>query len=214
MENNIFYVYAYFYKQSMRPFYIGKGRGDRYEIKKHDAKRFRTLRGYINNIGIENIKICFLNKNLSEDMAFIWESYWIKIIGRKDLKEGPLLNFTNGGEGHYGRVASPETRLKISKALTGKTLSEEHKIKISNSWEHRVVSDETKKKLSNTLKGKKKPEGFGGKLKEILNSGDVLDKKDLYWKRVRENPEIMNAIQLKRAEKRIVKIVWSRNWAV
>jgi len=52
-------------------------------------------------------------------------------------------------------LASDETKMRISKALTGRTRSEETKLKISDTEKGKIVSDETKKKLSVSHKGKK-----------------------------------------------------------
>ena len=43
------------------------------------------------------------------------EIEFIELYGRKDLNKGPLVNFTNGGEGQYGRKDSIETKLKKKK---------------------------------------------------------------------------------------------------
>jgi len=43
-----------------------------------------------------------LYENISVDSAKRLERCLIKMIGRKDLNEGPLANLTNGGEGFIG----------------------------------------------------------------------------------------------------------------
>jgi group I intron endonuclease len=53
-------------------------------------------------------------------------------------------NLTEGGDGTLGRVATEETRRKISEAKTGK--------------KRKPFSEETRRKLSEANKGKKKPE--------------------------------------------------------
>lgn len=96
------------YSFNYLPFYVGKGKNDRYKVHFMEAQ---------NNVGcnikkneiINNI-IEELNKNpkvkkiicRSEERAFFLEKKLIKLIGRLDLETGPLTNLTNGGEGNSG----------------------------------------------------------------------------------------------------------------
>ena len=82
-----------------------------------DANRF-PMKYFLD---ILDIKIVFLHKDITEEEAFKWERYWIKYIGRRDLKEGSLCNLTDGGEGDSGYTHSDESRKKMSKALKGRT---------------------------------------------------------------------------------------------
>ena len=72
------------------------------------------------------------------------EKYFFHISNLIDeVKEGNLVNMTNGGEGTIGRIFSKEHRDKIGKAHKGKqwALGRHH-------------SNETKEKISNSNKGK------------------------------------------------------------
>lgn len=121
------------------PFYIGKGKDNRYYIKEHLHKNVvnRLLKNKIRKVGVANIKIHFLHRNLTEKEAFYWEKYWIKYIGRRDKKEGSLCNLTDGGEGPSGFMHSNETKQKLSKINKGlglgRKLAKDHKQKISKS---------------------------------------------------------------------------------
>ena len=174
-----YYVYMYLDTDNV-PFYVGKGKNDRYQIRPHLYSTYpnRFLVYKIRKVGVANIKIHFLHKNLTEEEAFYWESYWIKYIGRRDKKEGTLCNLTNGGEGNSGRIQSNETRQKISNAAKGeknpmygksgywkdKKMSNEHKQKMCNAKKgeknpmyRKSPSKETRQKASNAMKGEKNP---------------------------------------------------------
>ncbi|KKM07134.1 hypothetical protein LCGC14_1736930 [marine sediment metagenome] len=114
-----YYIYMYLDPANV-PFYIGKGQGDRYLISKHLTITNRLLRNKIRKVGVTNVKIHFLHENLTEKEAFSWERYWIKYIGRRDLKEGTLCNLTDGGEGTSGHTHTEESKQKMSEALRGK----------------------------------------------------------------------------------------------
>ena len=73
----------------------------------------------------------------------------------------PKFNFTIGGDGaptNKGGHHSRETRIKISKAHTGKTLSKETREKVSKNnaryFLGKHLSEETKRKISESEKGK------------------------------------------------------------
>jgi len=156
--NNKFYVYVYLnpmkeglfqYENHLfgyEPFYIGKGYGQRM----YDHLRNGRLKknSYKNNKIKQIIKLGFnfkdfiikINQNLSETEAFDLEIKMIKIIGRKDINLGPLLNLTDGGEGKDN--PSSETRKKLSIV-------------------HKNISNETRKRMIVSHTGK--PSGMLGK---------------------------------------------------
>jgi len=173
MENqDKFYIYAYLdprkpgiykygeYSFDHEPFYIGKGSNDRiYSLDKRSIY-FKNKVNKLLKLGYKKSNIAIKIKfNISENLSFELEKLLIKTIGRKDLMLGPLMNFTDGGEGQSN--PSEETRLKMSKIHKGNNTSEETKQKISkalkgeNSYiygKHRSL--ESKKKMSESRKGK------------------------------------------------------------
>ena len=64
-----------------------------------------------------------------------------------------LTNATDGGDG-VGFAHAPETKAKISAALTGKPKSPEHRARAANAARGRYVSDETRQRQSDMRLGR------------------------------------------------------------
>lgn len=176
MENEKYYVYAYLdprklgkfvygvYEFEYEPFYIGKGVNQRLNEHIWDSKlktkTFKTNKiKKILSLGLKPI-ILKISENLFEIDAFDLEKKLIEVIGRRDLKKGPLTNLTNGGEGFSGLIKSEEHRKNLSKSNLGKKLSKETRKKISLSLIGKrgrntgnKHSEKTKKQISETKKG-------------------------------------------------------------
>ena len=156
----IYFVYMYLDSDNV-PFYIGKGQGSRYyvsmHLRKNDTNTF--LKNKIRKVGVDNIKIHFLHKDISEEESFSWERYWIKYIGRRDKGEGTLCNLTDGGEGDSGRIVPEETRQKIRETLKGHDVSEETRRKMREALKGKGLgkekSEEHKRKIGEANSGVK-----------------------------------------------------------
>jgi hypothetical protein len=84
-----------------RPFYIGKGSIHQNRIYKRKNKQ---VEGVIRKIKENNLLPIYVSLEQFKDErgSLNKEVILIAEIGRKDLRRGPLLNFTNGGEGVTG----------------------------------------------------------------------------------------------------------------
>ena len=158
-----YFVYMYM-DQDNSPFYIGKGKGQRYQPTQHMRNNRTHTYCKIKSIGVDNVKIHFLHKDITDKEACSWERYWIKYFGRLDNGTGQLTNHTDGGESNAGRPSprkgvklSAETKRKISIGCKGKRLSLETKRKMSEGQKGRTHahSNTTQRKISETLKGRK-----------------------------------------------------------
>lgn len=85
----------------------------------------------------------------------------IATIARYNTCHGPGYNLTEGGEGASGRIATSETRAKLSAALKGNTNhkgithSSETRAKISAAMRGRTHSADTRAKIGAASKGRK-----------------------------------------------------------
>jgi hypothetical protein len=127
VKANMFQYYIYVYlnplkqgefcfgrtKVKYEPFYVGKGKGVRYNVHSTVIDKHNKLKQHIiDKIKTENRNpiIIKLYENISEYSAFRLEKYLINKIGRRDLGFGTLANLTDGGEGNSGTIYNSERR--------------------------------------------------------------------------------------------------------
>lgn len=175
-SQNIFYVYAWFYKKSGKIFYIGKGKNDRCFERKLGRN------AYFKNIVNKNqVSVKKLYENLSEKDALDLErrlihEYWAKGECKANFHEGGAGGFTGKyGDSERSRKLSISAKKRVgslnpnfghhwtleqrraqSLKLKGRSfMTPEHKAKLIAVNTGRDVSDQTKQKLSKALKGRK-----------------------------------------------------------
>lgn len=158
--NNIFYVYEWIRLDTNEPFYVGKGKNNRWKTLNRRGNK------YFNNI-VESVPIAvnILHDNLDEQMAYGLECYYIWQY--RDIIGYDLCNINDGGEGNsmpgklnpmYGkdwREGKSEEELKkhrekVGNAHKGKCLSDETKKKIGFAHKGVPCAEETKEKISKT----------------------------------------------------------------
>ena len=122
---NNFYVYAHC-KQDGSPYYIGKGRRDRYLETRGRSNFWRKC---ADKHGINPI---FIAKNLTEQEAYSFEKILVEKLGKRTDATGILVNIVDGGRGVIGLKHSDESKAVMSIKHTGKKLSAEHRKKMSD----------------------------------------------------------------------------------
>lgn len=175
---NVSYTYIYLdirksgnynydeYHFDYEPFYVGKGKGNRYlehTYKNKDTEHLwssRKMRSIFRETG--NFPLCIkIKENISDKEAITLEIKMISLIGRSDRKKGPLVNLTDGGEGAVGairKVMSQESRDKLSKSKKDVKFSDSHKKNLSIARSKvkysKIVCDNISNRMKNTTYAK------------------------------------------------------------
>ena len=195
------------------PFYIGKGKGRR--CYAHGKIGERCYNNYKDRL-ISKIKrsglsplVVIKRRNLQEETAFTLEESLIRKIGRHDLRTGPLVNLTNGGEGVSGRKIPNKERVRRSESMR------------SRSSLKKIL---TRKKLQRTLKGLSQEEKDKATRKRLasLDARSPIEKRESSIKRraalLKSSPARMSArtktlsekSEAEKAEtKRLKQVAWS-----
>lgn len=197
-----------------KPFYIGKGKGKRINEHIRTAQMNRDKNKLkVNKIlsiqksGLEPIKLK-IYENLEEQDALNKEMDLIKIIGRKDLKTGILLNLTNGGENNWCKFKDlgieEQNKIRLSQSLRMKEnnpmKNPDTAKKCGDSKRGVLHTDDYKSQMSISLKNsiKHKVSTSSAENKEIhriiqeKNMKPVLQY-DMSMKFIKEYPSIMEA---------------------
>jgi len=144
------YLYRHIRLDKNEPFYIGIGSDiDGKYSRAHNKMRSIHWKRIVSKTDYE---VEIMLDDLTWEEACKKEKEFIKLYGRKDLKEGTLVNMTDGGDGHIN--PTEETRKKLSIIHKGKILSKETKEKIRHFNLGKTLSDNAKRKLSESTKGK------------------------------------------------------------
>lgn len=174
------YVYIHINPIKNEIFYVGIGytcykNNPTKPYRPYDPNRSNHWKRIVNKYGLI---VEIIHEKLTWEQACDNERYYIKMIGRYDLKEGTLINKTDGADGIHryspemiekirnaqlgrrGYKHTPEACAKISKAHLGSKRTDQQKLNISNSLKGKIFSEERKKSMS--LKWKRENPGFHG----------------------------------------------------
>jgi hypothetical protein len=170
-------------------FYVGIGKNE----KRAHAKDGRNSHWH-NVAKVSGYNVEVTHKDIIWEEACSIEKYLIAFYGRQDLKNGYLVNKTDGGDGAFGVIVSQELREKFSKIRKGQKRSEEAKANIRNaklgcknpsfgikhSEEYKAKMSETLKKIKGTPENKAKVSQFhkGKVLSELHKQKISLAKKN------------------------------------
>ena len=135
-----YYTYAYL-RENGKPYYIGKGKGNRLYYKY--GKNCKPPK--------DRSKIIKLKQNLTEEEAFKHEIYMISVFGKKCNGTGILMNIADGGNappkmyGDDSPTKRPKVKSKIGAAnkvsLKGKKIPANVRKKQSNTWKEKLKNN-------------------------------------------------------------------------
>lgn len=109
------YVYLHRRADNGEPFYVGKGKLRRSGRCYERAHAPRPKNSHWTNIVARHgLDVEIVAHCPNDEAARAVEIAIIAEIGRRDLGKGPLINLTDGGDGHAGLVVSVATRRKRS----------------------------------------------------------------------------------------------------
>lgn len=156
-DKNKFLIYRHIRPDKDEPFYIGIG--DKYRPYNCIDGRNKHWKG-IYEKNNKNIVVEIMEDDLMWEEAIKKEMWWIAFYGRKDKGTGILVNMTDGGEGGYGRINTPEQieekrqrmlahgdRIRAARTKEGAE---------KNTLKGVPRTEEVKKKISAAKMGKKK----------------------------------------------------------
>lgn len=115
-------VYVWFYPSTHdrfagQPCYVGRGRPDRWKDHERGFNTNKHLRALFNKYG--ELPYVILRSELTGYEANELERALIKVLGRRDLQTGPLVNLTDGGDGTVGFVMPTEVSQRAADKRRG-----------------------------------------------------------------------------------------------
>lgn len=163
-EPILYFVYELWNPITNKPFYVGKGHGDRPYTHITEAKS-DTLKGNQHKLNTirqilrsdEEVDIRTVFESFNEKKTISEEIRLIELYGRVDLKTGPLTNLTRGGDGVVGHSHTDKAKKKISEALKKRSRasreSAAEKMRGHPGWmTGKIHTDSTKEKMSEAQK--------------------------------------------------------------
>lgn len=195
--------YVYILLDGEEPFYVGKGSGTRMYDHFRKAKRTKQRSPVLDKIRsmiLGNREITYLKKFESnlEVEALGEEIKLISELGRRDLKTGPLLNLTDGGEGVTNYSWTDSHRANLSQAVKLAVEEGRHSPgRFSRSENYKKVMSQSLKEYWQTEEGLKQKQKLADEKKaKLINGKRILS--DETRKRLSEAAKRNNALRKKR----------------
>lgn len=113
------YIYLHRQADSGEPFYVGKGAVHRREPYRRAHAKQRRGEWWQRVAAKHGVVVEIVAHCLTDEEAQQQERALIARIGRHDLGLGPLVNLTDGGDGHAGIVVSEKLRATRSANARG-----------------------------------------------------------------------------------------------
>lgn len=133
------------------PCYVGKGQGKRWKrhlTNAHNPRLAALVRESGGDLPLVKVRV-----GLTDEQAKQVEVALIRAIGRGH--RGPLVNFTDGGEGTIGWRQPDSVKEAVSRAQTGRKHSIEARRRMRESQTGRRHPESVKQKIGAKHKGKK-----------------------------------------------------------
>lgn len=162
------YVYRHIRLDKNQPFYIGIGSDDEFRRASSTIGRNKFWKAISTKTEYE---IEILMDGLTWEQACEKEKEFIALYGRRDKKNGTLVNLTDGGDGAKGIIVSEAKKKIASKKMKGNKNAKGSK-----------RSENTKKAISEKMKGKKNALGNFWSDEKRKKLSDKM--KVLYWERL------------------------------
>lgn len=180
MEDNNWYVYRHL-KPCGEVFYIGIGNVKNFKRAFEKGKR-RSIHWRNKVKKYPNYEVQILTKGLTKEEAAYTETVLISWYGRLDLKEGTLVNMTDGGDGTVRYRHTKEQCTAISQRMKGKERPDIKGEKNPNfgkfGEKHHLFgvpcSEERKRKISSSNIGKKCSEKNKELYRKLYSGGNSL----------------------------------------
>lgn len=169
-ERREHYVYI-IYRPNGVPCYVGKGKGERWRMHALCARRGVSRNKWLERIFVKanyKLDVVKIQEGLTDEEAISLEIALIAEIGRANKKRGPLVNFTDGGDGISGSVRSRQTIEKIAASNRGKKRSPETCARLREIKLGTKQSAETIEKKAAAIRGRAKSPEHAQRLRDAL----------------------------------------------
>lgn len=135
---NNYYVYMHRRASDGLPFYVGKGKGNRFRDKNGRNRHWERV------VKKHGYTVDILHTGLSEEDSKLLE---VMEINNKRSMGYPMTNINNGGDGNHGWIPSEETRQKMRDKATGRKADAATRENMRNAQIGRKHSQKTKDKI-------------------------------------------------------------------